>query len=52
MIITHRLGSARIADRIVVLDGGRIVETGRHEELLERKGLYYQMYTAQAKWYT
>lgn len=51
VIITHRLGSARIADRIIVLEKGRIVETGGHEELMERKGLYYEMYTAQAKWY-
>lgn len=51
VIITHRLGSARIADQIVVLDAGRIVETGTHEELLERKGHYYEMYQAQAKWY-
>lgn len=51
VIITHRLGSAKIADRIVVLDAGRIVETGTHEELMERKGLYYEMYQAQAKWY-
>lgn len=52
VIITHRLGSARIADRIVVLDAGRIVEMGTHEELLERKEHYYKMYQAQAKWYT
>ena len=51
VIITHRLGSAKIADRIVVLDAGRIVETGTHEELMERKGHYYKMYQAQAKWY-
>ena len=52
VIITHRLGSARIADRIAALDAGRIVETGTHEELMERKGHYYEMYQAQAKWYT
>lgn len=51
VIITHRLGSARIADRIVVLDHGRIAETGKHEELMEKKGLYHEMYMAQAKWY-
>ena len=51
VVITHRLGSARIADRIVVLDHGRIAETGKHEELIGKKGLYYEMYTAQAKWY-
>lgn len=51
VIITHRLGSAKIADRIVVLDEGRIVETGTHRELMERKKHYYEMYQAQAKWY-
>lgn len=51
VIITHRLGSARIADRILVLDEGRLAEEGSHEELLAQKGLYYEMYTAQAKWY-
>lgn len=51
VIITHRLGSARIADRIIVLDKGKIAETGRHEELLQKKGIYYAMYQAQAKWY-
>lgn len=51
VIITHRLGSAKIADRIVVLDKGRIAEIGKHEELMEKKGLYHEMYMAQAKWY-
>lgn len=51
VIITHRLGSAKIADRIVVLEKGRIAEIGNHEELMEKKGLYYEMFTAQAKWY-
>ncbi len=51
VIITHRLGSARIADRIVVLDKGRIAEQGTHEELMGRHGLYSQMYHEQAKWY-
>lgn len=51
VIITHRLGSAKIADRIVVLEQGRIAEMGKHEELMEKKGLYHEMYMAQAKWY-
>lgn len=51
VIITHRLGSARIADRIVVLDKGRIAEQGTHEELMGRQGIYSRMYHEQAKWY-
>ena len=50
-IVTHRLGSARIADRIIVMDAGHIVDMGTHEELMQREGKYRQMYHAQAKWY-
>ena len=51
--MTHRLASARLADRILVLDGGRIVEDGTHEQLLACRGLYHRMFTftAQAVWY-
>ncbi|SHH80688.1 ATP-binding cassette, subfamily B [Clostridium collagenovorans DSM 3089] len=51
IIVTHRLGSAKIADRIVVMDKGNIVEVGTHAELMEKKGQYYDMYEAQSKWY-
>ena len=51
IIVTHRLASARLADRILVLDAGRIVEDGTHEQLLARRGLYHRMFTAQAAWY-
>jgi len=51
IIVTHRLGSAQIADRIVVLDNGAISEMGTHQELLDRKGHYARMYEAQASWY-
>ncbi len=50
-ITTHRLGAARFADRIIVMDSGRLVEQGTHEELLRKKGLYYKMWEAQKKWY-
>ncbi|MBI1986752.1 MAG: ABC transporter ATP-binding protein [Nitrospinae bacterium] len=43
IVITHRLSSIREADQILVLDGGRIVQRGRHEALLREKGLYRRM---------
>jgi ATP-binding cassette subfamily B multidrug efflux pump len=46
-VIAHRLSTIRNADTIVVMDNGRIVEQGRHAELLERPGLYHALYTSQ-----
>lgn len=51
ILVTHRLGSVKIADKIVVLDNGRIVEYGTHEMLIKQKGIYYTMYSEQSKWY-
>lgn len=49
VMIAHRLASVRNADRIVVLHEGRIAEMGRHEDLIARKGMYFELYMAQFK---
>lgn len=46
-VIAHRLSTIRGADQILVIDGGRIIERGTHQELLEEKGFYYGLYTSQ-----
>src|SRR5690606_18818702 len=51
IIISHRLGIARSADRIIVLKDGEIVEEGSHDRLLRNRGEYYEMWTRQASLY-
>ena len=47
VIVAHRISAVRNADEILYLDNGRIAERGTHEELLRKKGLYYDTYIAQ-----
>ena len=44
-VIAHRLSTVRNSDCIMVLENGRIIERGNHDDLIEKKGRYYQLYT-------
>ena len=49
--VSHRLSSATIATKILVLENGRLLESGDHSELMQKKGLYYDLFTTQANRY-
>ena len=49
--VSHRLSSATIADKILVLENGRLIETGTHTELMKQKGIYYELFSTQANRY-
>ncbi|MGE5560149.1 MAG: ABC transporter ATP-binding protein [Chloroflexota bacterium] len=51
LLISHRLGTARLADRILVLADGRICESGSHDELMAAGGHYAELFRLQANWY-
>ncbi|MDQ3654274.1 MAG: ABC transporter ATP-binding protein, partial [Chloroflexota bacterium] len=51
IMISHRLASARFADRILVMRDGRLIEQGTHNDLMARNGEYAAMFAAQAAWY-
>ncbi|WP_237179108.1 ABC transporter ATP-binding protein [Paenibacillus sp. MMS18-CY102] len=50
VFVTHRLGSAQLADRIIVMHEGRIIEEGSHAELIDKRGKYYAMWQVQHNW--
>ena len=51
ILITHRIGSAKLAERILVLREGAIIEEGSHQELMNIDGEYKRLYEEQSKWY-
>lgn len=51
LIVTHRLGSVKLADRILVMKDGQAVQLGTHEELIAEDGEYRRLYEAQEQWY-
>jgi ATP-binding cassette subfamily B protein len=51
IIVTHRLGATKIADRVIVMDRGKIIDIGSHYELMQKDGLYAKMFHSQADWY-
>ncbi len=51
LFVSHRLSSATMSDKIIVLDSGSVAEMGNHKDLMKAKGIYYKMFTTQAKHY-
>lgn len=51
IFISHRLGSTKLADIILVIDDGQVIGCGSHEELIQDKGIYYDMFNSQKEWY-
>lgn len=49
--ISHRLASVKFCDKVAVFEGGQIIEYGTHDELMAQNGTYFNMFTAQAKYY-
>ena len=51
ILISHRIGFARLADEIIVLADGAVAEQGTHDQLMKAQGKYFDMFNAQAQWY-
>ena len=47
LVIAHRLSTVKNADQIIVMDEGKIIETGSHNQLYDKKGMYYNLYNVQ-----
>ncbi|MCL1935338.1 MAG: ABC transporter ATP-binding protein/permease [Defluviitaleaceae bacterium] len=51
ILITHRLGSIKMVDNIFVFENGNLIEQGKHQDLINKKGKYFDMYNSQSSWY-
>ena len=51
IFVSHRLSSATVASKIVVLEYGRVIEEGNHRSLMQKQGKYYELFSTQAKRY-
>lgn len=51
ILISHRLGSTKLADEIFVIESGKVIEKGTHNELMNKEGIYSTMYNSQKDWY-
>ncbi|MBQ2545530.1 MAG: ABC transporter ATP-binding protein, partial [Clostridia bacterium] len=51
IFVSHRLSSATVANKIIVLEQGAVIEQGNHAELMKKRGVYYELFTTQAKRY-
>ena len=51
LFISHRLGSTKLANKILVINDGKIVEEGNHNELMKVDGIYSKLYKSQRSWY-
>lgn len=52
ILVTHRIGAARLADRIITMKDGKIIEVGTHDELISIEGEYANLYNSQKQWYS
>ena len=51
ILVTHKIGAARLADRIITMKDGKIIEVGTHDELISIEGEYANLYNSQKQWY-